>query len=137
MLIPQSDLELPHEWKVARVTPIPKGMVSSDPAKFQPISLLSVLSKLLEPHVKNILLKLVTVLLSVICSGDSLVASPLLGLSWLPQITGIKHLTLEVRLIQYFLTIVIKAFDSVPHTEAETATKSGGARCVERRAKLC
>ena len=49
--------ELPDEWKVARVTPIPKSGNRSDPGNYCPISLLSILSKLLETHIRNILLK--------------------------------------------------------------------------------
>ena len=48
--------DLPHEWKTARVIPIPKGAASSDPSKYRPISLLSVLSKLLETFIRGILL---------------------------------------------------------------------------------
>ena len=75
--------ELPDEWKLARITPIPKDAVSSEPAKFQPISLLSVLSKFLETHIKHIsktfcLTILIIVLLSVICSGGSRAANQLL-----------------------------------------------------------
>ena len=49
--------ELPDEWKVVRVTPIPKSGNRSDPGNYRPISLLSILSKLLETHIHNILLK--------------------------------------------------------------------------------
>ena len=48
--------EIPTEWKTARVTPIPKGATPSNPANYRPISLLSVLSKLLEMHIRNVLL---------------------------------------------------------------------------------
>ena len=40
--------EIPEDWKVARVIPIPKSHGKSDPGNYRPISLLSVLSKLLE-----------------------------------------------------------------------------------------
>ena len=46
---------IPDEWKVARVSPIPKSHNKSDPGSYRPISLLSVLSKLLEKHVRNLL----------------------------------------------------------------------------------
>ena len=49
--------EIPDELKVARITPIPKGGNASDPGNYQPISLLSILSKLLEKHVQNLLVK--------------------------------------------------------------------------------
>ena len=48
--------EIPNEWKMARVSPIPKGTTSPDPAKYRPISLLSILSKLLETPMRNVLL---------------------------------------------------------------------------------
>ena len=41
---------IPDLWKDARVTPIPKGGDSTDPRNYRPISLLSILSKLLEHH---------------------------------------------------------------------------------------
>ena len=49
--------KLPNEWKVARVCPVPKSGKSSDPNNYRPISLLSILSKLLEKHIRNILVK--------------------------------------------------------------------------------
>ena len=48
--------EIPEDWKVAHVTPIPKSHSKSDPDNYRPLSLLSVLSKLLEKHVRNLLL---------------------------------------------------------------------------------
>ena len=48
--------ELPDEWKVARVSPIPKSGKSSDPTNYRPISLLSILSKLLEKHMRDLLI---------------------------------------------------------------------------------
>ena len=48
--------ELPNEWKVSRVSPIPKSDNHSDPGSYRPISLLSILIKLLEKRIRNILL---------------------------------------------------------------------------------
>ena len=48
--------EIPEEWKTARVTPIPKSRDHSTPENYCPISLLSVLSKLLEMHIRNLLI---------------------------------------------------------------------------------
>ncbi len=42
--------ELPYDWKLAHVTPIPKSNDKSDPLNYRPISLLSILVKLLEKH---------------------------------------------------------------------------------------
>ena len=47
--------ELPDEWKVSHVSPIPKSDNHSDPGSYRPISLLSILSKL-EKHICDILL---------------------------------------------------------------------------------
>ena len=47
--------ELPDEWKMARVSPIPKSGDRSDPGNYRPISLLSLLSKLLEKHIQHLL----------------------------------------------------------------------------------
>ena len=49
--------ELPDEWKTARVSPIPKSGNQSDARNYRPISLLSVLSKLLEKHIHNLLIR--------------------------------------------------------------------------------
>jgi len=40
----------PKDWKYARVVPIPKQPRATTPGGFRPISLLSILSKLLEKH---------------------------------------------------------------------------------------
>ena len=49
--------KLPREWKAARINPIPKQGSRSDPANYRPISLLSILSKLLEKHIERCLLE--------------------------------------------------------------------------------
>ena len=48
--------EIPEEWRTTRVTPIPKSRDRSTPENYRPISLLSVLSKLLEMHIRNLLI---------------------------------------------------------------------------------
>ena len=42
--------QLPKDWKVSHVVPIPNRPGAKSPSDFQPISLLSVLSKVLEKH---------------------------------------------------------------------------------------
>ena len=49
--------KIPNEWKLALVTPIPKHSNKSDPANYRPISLLYIISKLLEKHILIHLLK--------------------------------------------------------------------------------
>ena len=41
----------PDKWKLSSVVPIPKGSDHSNPSNYRPISLLSVISKMLERHV--------------------------------------------------------------------------------------
>ena len=48
--------ELPIEWKVSAVNPIPKETAKTKVSNYWPISLLSILSKLLEKHVHKLLL---------------------------------------------------------------------------------
>jgi len=44
---------VPDEWKTSLVIPIPKSGNSSDPGNYRPISLLPIVSKVLEVHVCN------------------------------------------------------------------------------------
>ena len=49
--------KVPHEWKLARITPIPKpGKDKSRTSGYRPISILPVVSKAIEKHVKKIIL---------------------------------------------------------------------------------
>ena len=45
--------EIPGEWKTSSIVPIPKGKGGNSPSNFRPISLLS---KLLEKHIYDIIL---------------------------------------------------------------------------------
>ena len=47
--------KLPKDWKSSLVVPIPKKGDHSDPSNYRPISLLPVLSKVLERHMSNLL----------------------------------------------------------------------------------
>ena len=46
----------PSDWKLGRITPIPKGTRSEQPSGYRPISVLPVVSKLIERHVKSVIL---------------------------------------------------------------------------------
>ena len=48
--------ELPTEWKVSAVNPIPKETAKTKVSNYRSVSLLSILSKLLEKHVHKLLL---------------------------------------------------------------------------------
>ena len=45
---------LPTDWKVGRITPIPKGTNNSLPSGYRPISMLPIVSKLIKRHIKEI-----------------------------------------------------------------------------------
>ena len=47
--------KFPSDWKAARVVPIPKGGDPESPVNYRPISILSILSKLLEKHLHDLL----------------------------------------------------------------------------------
>ena len=46
----------PDDWKVARIVPIPKANKMSYPANYRPISILPIVSKVLERHISNIIM---------------------------------------------------------------------------------
>ena len=48
---------MPDEWKLSSVVPIPKAKEMNRPSNYRPISLLSILSKLLEKHMYKLILK--------------------------------------------------------------------------------
>ena len=47
----------PYAWKTARIVPIPKGGDRKKPANYRPISILPIISKLLEKHMSSLLLQ--------------------------------------------------------------------------------
>ena len=47
--------QVPMDWKLSHVVPIPKQSPANSPDKYRPVSLLSILSKVLERHVYNII----------------------------------------------------------------------------------
>ena len=107
--------ELPDEWKIARVSPIPKSSNHSDPSNYRPVSLLSVLSKLLERHTRNTLLDHLTLYSPIsaqqwgFSQGKSATGALLAATDqwhqWLDSGTDICAVFFDYR----------KAFDSVPH----------------------
>ena len=50
-----SKFQFPNDWKTAVVTPLFKKGFTDDPGNYKPISILPILSKLLERHVFNYL----------------------------------------------------------------------------------
>ena len=45
----------PESWKLARIVPVPKATDMTSPSNYRPISILSIVSKLLERHVHQLL----------------------------------------------------------------------------------
>ena len=106
---------IPSEWKSSFVVPISKGGDIHNPGNYRPISLLPVISKLLEKHIQGLLL-------------DHLdVYSPLSNQQW-GFTTGRSTVTALIATVNEWLKILEdglevcavfldyrKAFDSVPH----------------------
>ena len=107
--------EVPKEWKTSSVVPIPKGNDTCQSSNYRPISLLSVLSKLLERHLNKHILKHMESTMPLALqqwgfrSGRS-TASGLLDVThkWFQSMDKGK----EICAIFFDLR---KAFDSVPH----------------------
>ena len=107
--------ELPAEWKHAIITPIPKSNNLSSVSNYRPVSLLPLLSKVLERHVHSLLMK-------HLCSINPISNSQfgfLKGRSTTGALVSAvddwhTHLDngLEVCVVFFDLK---KAFDSVPH----------------------
>ena len=107
---------LPSAWKCSKIIPIPNTSPSSSlPSDNRPISLLSIISKLLERHVFNILLD--------ICLDNNLISDFQFG--FLPNRSTSSALLYATHFISSSLNSHLsvcgifldlkKAFDSVPH----------------------
>ena len=106
----------PNSWKLARIVPVPKSGDSADPTNYRPISILSVVSKLLERHVHQLIFRYLSIHhpLSVRQWGflpGRCTASALLSVThdWLQQL----ELGIDTCVIFFDLR---KAFDSVSHS---------------------
>jgi len=99
----------------SRVPPIPKSSNKSDPGNYRPISLLSVLSKILEEHVRNLLVDYLEDFHPLSTQQwASPMVNPPLELYLLLLIAGTDYLTQGLTSALYFLTSR-KSFDTVPH----------------------
>ena len=117
---------LPSEWKVSSVVPIPKGKDANQPSNYRPISLLSILSKLLEKHMYKLILKHIESSTPLALqqwgfrSGRSTVSALLdVTYNWLNTLDSGK----EVCAVFFDLR---KTFDSVPHRPLLEKLQSSG-----------
>ena len=107
---------VPLDWKSSSVVPIPKSApTASSPSNYRPISLLSLVSKLLEKHIHTLLYDF--------CISNNLISPFQFG--FLPYRSTISALLYSTHTIFSFLESyssvcgafldLRKAFDSVPH----------------------
>ena len=108
-------IKIPADWKLSNIVPIPKDSSKHDVRSYKPISLLSIISKVLEKHLHHLIQDFVSSnnVLSEnrfhFCSGRSTVTLLLLAiLQWHRSLED-KH-----RVACVFFDIR-KTFDSVPH----------------------
>ena len=102
--------EIPDEWKIARVAPIPKPQNKPDPKNYRPITLLSVLSKLFEKHVKNLLITVPSLPYQQwsFIHGKSTTGALLAATDWHRQLDS----GYDICAVYFYFS---KAFDTVPH----------------------
>ena len=105
----------PTTWKRSNIVPIPKSGDKGNPANYRPISLLPVLSKLLEKHIANLLLQQLTEARSIFatqwgfqCGKSTVTALLETTHNWFEMLEKGN----EVGAVFFDFR---KAFDSVPH----------------------
>ena len=110
------------KWKLANIVPVPKAKVFNEASNYRPISLLSVVSKVLEKHISSLIF------------GHLSANCPLSTIQWgfLPVrstgtalastlFTWFQHLENKREVLAVFFDLK-KAFDTVPH--APSASQS-------------
>ena len=105
----------PDSWKLARIVPIPKASDPSSPTNYRPVSILSIVSKLLERHIHQLIFQYLCVNYPIserqwgFLPGRS-ASSALLSVThdWF------NHLEKGNEVCSVFFDLK-KAFDSVPH----------------------
>ena len=93
----------PECWKTSFVVPIPKSANRSEATDYRPISLLSVVSKMLERHFHQYVTKHLNACHPLSNNGASSLASQQLQLSSLLLMIGFKHLRLDKKCVPSFL----------------------------------
>ena len=106
--------KIPNDWKTACITPVPKASNHTKVENYHPISILPILSKLLERHIYNCLMKQPHPLSDNqwgFTHGKSTVGALLTAVdSWHQQLDS------RIDICAVFFDLC-KAFDSVPAAE--------------------
>ena len=117
---------IPSTWKKSLVVPIPKNSETKEPTNYRPISLLPIVSKVLERHVYN-------VIMNHLAQHNPLTANQWEFLEGRSTVTSLLHITdqwLKVLEDGHDMCAVFfdfrKAFDSVPHLPLLTKIHSLG-----------
>ena len=97
----------PECWKTSTVVPIPKSANHKEATNYRPISLLSIVSKMLERHLHQYITNHLNdhhPFPYLTSNGASSLASPQLQPSSSSPMTGSKHLNLDKKCVPSFLT---------------------------------
>ena len=105
----------PDDWKIARIVPIPKANDMSSPSNYRPISILPIVSKVLERHISSIIMDHLEEVAPI--SPNQWGFMP--GRSTTSALLSITNTCLQALDDGYDVCTVFfdirKAFDSVPH----------------------
>ena len=105
----------PDDWKIARIVPIPKADEMSSPMNYRPISILPIVSKVLERHISSIIMDHLEQVAPI--SPNQWGFMP--GRSTTSALLSITNNCLQTLDMGHEVCIVFfdirKAFDSVPH----------------------
>jgi hypothetical protein len=110
----------PEAWKLAIVVPVSKVRGSSNPSDYRPVSLLPLISKLVEKHINHILLQHIEPFLSDVQFGFREGRSTADAIILLQHfiLRGFEKCEKEKKAAKVAVVFfdVAKAFDSVPHS---------------------
>ena len=105
----------PDNWKIARIVPIPKADDMSSPTNFRPISILPIVSKVLERHISNIIMDHLEHVAPISPNQWSFMP----GRSTISALLSITNTCLQALDDGHDVCTIFfdihKAFDSVPH----------------------
>ena len=108
--------QVPYEWKLARITPIPKpGKDKNKTAGYRPISILPIASKIIEKHVKKVVLDHLTTYAPISPRQWGFMESRSTISALIKIIDDWSQALDQGREVCVIFFDVSKAFDKVPH----------------------